>query len=77
MFTGKSFIALAASFFIMAGHGMAITCGRLEKVSSGEDHSLVLSDDGTLWSCGWNENKVLGLGASGSAAIFYLTLWRI
>ena len=65
MLSGKSFLILAASFFAIAAPSLPVTCGRLEKVSAGEDHSLALSDDKTLWSCGGasDNHYQLGLGS--------------
>ena len=63
MFTKKSLLVLSISLSIFSGHGVAVTCGRLDKVSAGEYHSLALADDGTLWSCGGNNWKQLGLGS--------------
>jgi alpha-tubulin suppressor-like RCC1 family protein len=64
MFTKKSLWVLTISLSIIFGHGMAVTCGRLEKVSAGEFHSLALADDGTLWACGDNSDYQSGLGSS-------------
>jgi alpha-tubulin suppressor-like RCC1 family protein len=64
MFTKKSLLVFAISLFIITGSSLAVTCGRLEKVSAGEFHSLALADDGTLWACGRNYYKVLGIGGS-------------
>jgi alpha-tubulin suppressor-like RCC1 family protein len=59
----KLLLIFAASLFVIIPASMAVTCGRLEKVSAGEDHSLALADDGTLWSCGGNSGYYqLGLG---------------
>jgi alpha-tubulin suppressor-like RCC1 family protein len=56
-------IAIVLSFF--AGNAtMAVMCARLKSVSAGEEHSLALMDDNTLWACGgsyYNHNQ-LGLG---------------
>ena len=34
------------------------------------DHSLILKNDGTLWSCGWNANGQLGLGDTTNRTTF-------
>jgi alpha-tubulin suppressor-like RCC1 family protein len=64
MFTKKSLLILAIILSIFSGHGAAVTCGRLEKVSAGEFHSFALADDGTLWACGDNSDYQSGLGGS-------------
>jgi alpha-tubulin suppressor-like RCC1 family protein len=65
MFMKKSLWAIAIILSIISCHGMTVTCGRLEKVSAGEFHSLALADDGTLWSCGGRSDihYQLGLGS--------------
>ena len=64
MFMVKSFLILASSLFVFVCPCIAVTCGRLEKVSAGEDHSLALADNQTLWACGgkYNNYYQLGLG---------------
>jgi alpha-tubulin suppressor-like RCC1 family protein len=63
MFTKKSLWVFAISLFIITGSSLAVTCGRLEKVSAGEDHSLALTDDRSLWACGGHIGYYqLGLG---------------
>jgi alpha-tubulin suppressor-like RCC1 family protein len=65
MFSRKSFLILVLSIFSINDSGMAITCGRLEKVSAGEDHSLALADNQTLWACGGKYNNYYQLGLGG------------
>ena len=40
----------------------AETCLRLDDVSGGENHTLVLMRNKTLWACGANDNYQLGVG---------------
>ena len=34
----------------------------IKEIYCGYDHTLILKNNGTLWSCGWNERGQLGLG---------------
>jgi len=43
---------------------LAEMCVKLTAMSGGEDHTLALADDNTLWACGSNGFKQLGLGVN-------------
>ena len=49
--------------FVMAGHSFG-ECRHAVDVSCGENHSLVLIHNGSLWACGYNGDLVLGVGSS-------------
>jgi alpha-tubulin suppressor-like RCC1 family protein len=65
MASGKSFPIFAIILLFIANIGLASMCARLKSVSAGEDHSLALADNGTLWACGGSSinHKQLGLGS--------------
>jgi alpha-tubulin suppressor-like RCC1 family protein len=54
-------IAIVLSFLV-SNVGLAGMCARLKDVSAGENHSMALMDDNTLWACGDNSSWQLGLG---------------
>jgi alpha-tubulin suppressor-like RCC1 family protein len=53
---------IAIILFFACSFCSAEICGKLAQVSAGEDHSLVLTNDGSLLACGSNSNWVLGIG---------------
>jgi uncharacterized repeat protein (TIGR01451 family) len=64
MASGKSFLILVTSLFCISNVSLASMCAKLKSVSAGENHTLALMDNGTLWACGSNSDKQLGLGSS-------------
>jgi alpha-tubulin suppressor-like RCC1 family protein len=46
---------------VMASSGVAF--GNVSKIASGQDHTLFLKTDGTVWACGRNETGQLGDGS--------------
>jgi alpha-tubulin suppressor-like RCC1 family protein len=63
MASGKSFPIFAIVLLFISNIGLASMCARLKSVSAGENHTLALMDNGTLWACGSNSYKQLGLGS--------------
>ena len=64
MWSKNQVLILLFILFFVCNLGYSASNFRFEKVSAGEDHSMVLMEDKTLWSCGSNELKQLGLGNS-------------
>jgi hypothetical protein len=64
MASGKSFPIFAIVLLFISNISLASMCARLKSVSAGEYHTLALMDDKTLWACGSNSDKQLGLGSS-------------
>ena len=51
--------------FFVSNISMGVICARLDAVSAGENHSLALMDDNTLWACGGSSYEYqLGLGGN-------------
>ena len=46
---------------LITGSLNAEMCQSAVAVSGGEDHTMVLMEDGTLWACGDNSDKQLGV----------------
>ena len=63
MLSKKSLLITITLLFFISNVSMAVMCARLQKVSGGENHTLALMDDNTLWACGSNTLKQLGLGS--------------
>jgi uncharacterized repeat protein (TIGR01451 family) len=65
MASGKSLPIFAIVLLFISNITLASMCARLKSVSAGEDHSLALADNGTLWACGGSSinHKQLGLGS--------------
>ena len=42
----------------------------IKEIYCGENHTFILKNDGTLWSCGWNERGQLGLGDTTNRTTF-------
>ncbi len=53
--------------FIMTGYSFG-ECRHAVDVSCGEDHSLILTNNGSLWACGSNGLQALGVGSSTSSS---------
>ena len=49
---------------------ITINTNNIKSVYCGGDHTLILKNDGTLWSCGRNNYGQLGLGDTGGRATF-------
>ncbi len=64
MLSRKSLLSVIVFSFCISNVSMAVMCARLKHVSGGEDHTLALMDDNTLWACGSNGYYQLGLGNS-------------
>ena len=62
MWSKKQILILLFNLFFVCNLGYSVSNFRFEKVSAGEDHSMVLMEDKTLWSCGSNVLWQLGLG---------------
>ena len=60
----KRFIIALVSIFGLLGlqHKVAQGCLRVDGIYAGEAHSVVLGQDGTAWSSGYNRNGQLGVG---------------
>jgi len=69
MLSRKLFLVLAVCLFFISNISMADMCARLSEVSAGEDHTLALMDDDTLWACGSNDMWQLGLGSDVTGSI--------
>jgi len=65
MLSGKSFLSVALYILFITNTGNAVMCPRLKSVSAGEDHTLALMDNNTLFACGGSSinYKQLGLGS--------------
>jgi len=64
MISKKSLLIIITLSLLISNVSMAVMCARLKSVSGGEDHTLALMDDNTLWACGSNNYCQLGLGSS-------------
>jgi len=65
MISKKSLLIAVAISLFLSNISMAVLCARLEAVSAGENHTLALMDDNTLWACGGsNGDYQLGLGGN-------------
>jgi alpha-tubulin suppressor-like RCC1 family protein len=62
MLSKKILSIVLISILFVTSTTNAELCAHLAKVSAGENHSLALMDDGTLWACGSNGLLQLGLG---------------
>jgi uncharacterized repeat protein (TIGR01451 family) len=65
MSSRKFLLIMVLCLFFISNTSSAVMCARLKSVSGGEDHTLALADDNTLWACGgrWDNYKQLGLGS--------------
>ncbi len=72
MLTKKSIVVLVICLFFIAHAGMAVMCARLKSVSAGEDHTLALMDDNTLWACGGSPDNHNQLGLDGAYNVLSL-----
>ncbi|MCJ7777769.1 MAG: RCC1 domain-containing protein [Sedimentisphaerales bacterium] len=52
MSSRKSLLITALCFLFITNTSSAVMCARLKSVSGGEDHTLALADNNTLWACG-------------------------
>jgi uncharacterized repeat protein (TIGR01451 family) len=65
MLSVKSLLATALCLLFISNISNAVMCARLKSVSAGEDHTLALMDDNTLWACGGsNGDYQLGIGGN-------------
>jgi len=65
MLSKRTLLILSVLSLLISNVSMAVMCAKLEKVSAGEDHSLALMDDNTLWACGGKiDCYQLGLGGN-------------
>jgi hypothetical protein len=63
MLAKKALLISVVLLLSIRSSGMAVMCARLSKVSAGEDHTLAIMDDNTLWACGGHISYYqLGLG---------------
>ena len=62
MLSRKSFLVIAVTLLFAGNFSMAVMCARLKSVSAGEDHTLALADDNTLWAWGTDNYGQLGNG---------------
>src|SRR3989339_1897846 len=61
----KIITVIVVLYFANIAFAASSICARLTKVSAGEDHSLALADDGSLFACGGSYgNYQLGLGGN-------------
>jgi len=63
MLSRKSLLIAVVLTFFISNISMAVMCARLKHVAAGENHSMALMDDNTLWACGSNGFYQLGLGS--------------
>ena len=66
MFIRSKWMFVVITLTSLCGISGAEICGTLSQVSAGEDHSLVLTKDGSLLACGSNGLYQLGLGQNSS-----------
>jgi len=66
MISKKSLLIAVVLTFFISNVSMAVMCARLKHVSGGEDHTLALMDDNTLWACGGSYSNHNQLGLDGA-----------
>lgn len=72
MLSRKSLLIAVVLTFFISNISMAVMCARLKHVSGGEDHTLALMDDNTLWACGGSFNNHNQLGLDGAYNVLSL-----
>jgi len=63
MIYGKTLSIAIVYILVINNISLADLCLKLKDVSGGEAHTLALMEDNTLWACGSNGDKQLGLGS--------------
>ncbi|MCJ7777767.1 MAG: hypothetical protein MUP16_05585, partial [Sedimentisphaerales bacterium] len=77
MSSRKSILITALCFLFITNTSSAVMCARLKSVSGGEDHTLALADNGTLWACGGKSGNYKQLGLGSGVVYPVLSLHRV